>query len=1017
MSTTNSQAGCERCNKSGLSLLLLRPSPIANDTRLAPVGAHAVVNADGLAEGLVPARKPTESRYVLRMLRAGYVHVYIPSPPPGMKSWLVYRVTDAANLIAQSDPVFSQMPQPPSCRRDGHNVAGMKLLHIPQAHKIGSIWVAYSANLWSDKLKAQNAANPKAMQQVSLQSCGRNSFTPTVEALKSQVLECALSSFKAKGLQDSASEVEQDFPFVSMASQAQSLADNLQRAAACHPKTEGLEMAVVLRDPVGVATELNAIRLRRNDVIEQYLSLPENRHPMEVNKAIKLLKNNLIAKADEEALGRAVPLRTKQAFGQSSYPAGTEWHALTAEEKVVHASKFEQGNWLGKLIARPALNALSADNVGRVILPDYEARVQAWGEQQAEEDWRRFLKFYDEAKRSSWEASFERTVKAQHIDPLVRFEDDWEGALRDPNLLSYFELHFDERSSQYVADVAGQGCCSGSVYIREVSGAFTPEPKTHAAREAFEAQLDADVTKPDALLLRALFANQADLWETVENSKRDKTYDFMKGLIGEFIAAKTESGTKPLSSSVAKRVAWLTQANMGFAVGIVGAITAVAMRGVAEFWEKFEPSASGAAPKIDPKLLNRLRRAESMALIHRACEEALKGGAGGAKIPVLLMANVSVETLVQIKRGRGEMLSIRQIRGLARKGQVTIGILTDTETVAALKAAPDKAMRELASQSSGSVLINEQALNLKGHVLSHGAAAGSMLTLPVSRFLPLYEKQLLEAASAPAQLRAWLSQVLKTAAGSTVARDIRGVSMSIEGRLAIGSMIVQGVGVYYGLMDYMSAPDTDKRTDALLSIADGTAGVLGGAAEFGAKWIELRLGLAAEQSAGLAFARAAAAGMGVAGNLVNAWMCFREAGKLEKAGHKRLSVVMDASQLVFLLGGVPFSLQVAHQLTVLALRRGVVAGGIVLAEQQLGRIVAARLGTAALGLTVPGIGWALTVVAVGQTIYVIVNTPTPVESWLKASYFGKPDSETDRRKTWAEEEKAWNELQTQPAGG
>jgi hypothetical protein len=998
--------GCDTCNKSTLSLVLLRPSPIAKITALKPPGSDAVISDDATMAGLLPARLPTESRFALRMLRSGYVHVYIPTPPAGIKNWLVYRVTEQADLVEQKSEWFAQPDKNVKCPKPSHNAMGMKLLNIPQAHKISEIWIAYSANLWNETLRGKNKANPKVMQRISLKGGSPNTFQPTAANLKSKVLECALTDLRIN------KSTDHDFPFTSVAGSVDKLAENLTRAAACHPKTKGKEMAVVLRDPVGIATELNALRLRRNDLMEQFLTKPENRQPLEVNKIIHLLKNNVIAKADEDALAQVVPLRTKSAYEKSHYPTGTTWQALTREEKALHASNFEKGNWLGKLIARPALNALSADDVGRVLLPDYEARATAWGEQQAEKDWKKFNEFYDESQRSTWESSFEKTVQTQHLDPLYRFEEDWDGMLHDASLLAYFASHFDERVSQSVIEASRHGCCAGSAYMREVSGAFNPEPKTAAARKTFEAQLDADVTKPDALLLRALFANQADLWETMESStgKRDKVYDFMKGLIGEFTAQKTNGGKIPLSPSLARKLAWLTEANMGYALGIVGTASAVAMQGVVEYWAKFKASAA-APPKVDPKILSRLRRAEGMALIHRACEEALKGPAKGMKVPVLLTANVSVETLVQIKRGRGEMLSIRQIRNLTRKGQVSIGILTDTETMKALDVAPDKAVHELATKGSGAVLINEQSIQLKGQIVAHAAAEGTMLTLPVSRFLPLYEKQLLEAAAAPAQFRTWIGQIAKAATTGTAVREIRSVTMSMDGRLAIGSMIVQGLGVYNGLMDYMAAADTDKRTDALLSIADGTAGVLGGAAEFGAKWAEVRLGEAAERSAGLAFGRAVAAGMGVAGNIVNAWMCVRAAGRLSEDGHQDLARGMNRGAFLFVLGSVPLTLQFAHALTLFAIRRGIVAGGMVLAEQQLGKIVAARIGTAALGLTVPGVGWALTAVAVGQTIYIVVNTPTPIETWLKSCYFGKPESGGTKRKSWQEEDKAWKALQ------
>jgi len=139
-------AGCDACNKSALSLLLLRPSPIAIDPKLAPLGAQALHDVKPLVAGHIPVPSLQESRFTLRLLRAGYVHVYIPNPPPGVKPWMSYRVTEAADLIAQESPLYSQNPQPPACRRIGHNLAGMKLLPVPQAHKIQTLWIAFSAN-------------------------------------------------------------------------------------------------------------------------------------------------------------------------------------------------------------------------------------------------------------------------------------------------------------------------------------------------------------------------------------------------------------------------------------------------------------------------------------------------------------------------------------------------------------------------------------------------------------------------------------------------------------------------------------------------------------------------------------------------------------------------------------------------------------------------------------------------------------------------------------------------------
>ena len=276
---------CDTCHKSTLSLLLLRPSPVAKAAPLKAAGSDSVASDAGLMSGLLPARLPTESRFALRLLRAGYVHVYIPAPPPGMKHWLVYRVTGQADLIAEKNPQFGDPAAGIACTRKIHNPSGPKLLDIPQAHKIPEIWIAYSANLWSDTLRNKNKANPKAMQKISVAGGAPNTFKPTVDNLKSKVLECALPRLTVAGATD------HDFAFNSLVDQTGSLATSLEKAAACHAKTKGKELAVVLRDPVGVATELNALRLQRNDIAQQAIAkkLAEPRNAYALNSSNTLM--------------------------------------------------------------------------------------------------------------------------------------------------------------------------------------------------------------------------------------------------------------------------------------------------------------------------------------------------------------------------------------------------------------------------------------------------------------------------------------------------------------------------------------------------------------------------------------------------------------------------------------------------------------------------------------------------------------------------------------------------------
>lgn len=998
-------AGCDTCNKSGLSLLLLRPSPIAKTGPLVPPGSEALQTD---TSGLVPARDLTESRYVLRLLRAGYVHVYIPSPPPGVKEWLVYRVTDNADLVEQSNPVFAQMPPPPACSNTAHNAAGMRLLHIPQAHKIPTVWIAYSANLWNDKLRKQNQANPEVMMQVDLAGGSTpGSFVPTAPNLRGKVLECALINLSIN------KAIDHDFQFNSLAPIVDSLADNLAKAAACHPKTAGKARAVVLRDPVGLAAELNALRLRRHELSQQYMLKPEVRQPLEVSRVIETLKGGLIADANERSLDAVSPLRTRSAFLDSTPPAGTRWEALTAEQRTTLVQSATGDSWYSQILLAPYKRVFSSADLGRVVFPDQDARAAAWAKKEADEAWAKMDKYYDEGERKSWQLKFEADMTRLHLNFIKRHEADWNIALKDDSFLRYFEQHFDVQDRNSRSEQVRSGCSAGSVYTREAWLAYTPEPLTDEPCKTFETQLDANITKPDAIMLRAVVANQSNLSEQIGSEKRDKVYDFMKGLIGEFVQAKTVGG-KALSQGTARAVSWLTDATLGFSAGLVSAMAATAARSASTAFEAVKP---GAKTAVDAKVFARLERAQGMALIHRASEEALAAALQGKapNVPVLMMVHFDPETARQIMQGRGQPINKKTARQWAKQGRVSIGFITDADTIAKLDVDPKIATRELAIKADV-VRMQEQAYNLKTAAVG-GAVSGSVLTLPVDKFMDIYEAQRAQIARAPQGMRGWLEQVGNNVKARNTVSASKEAVMSVDGRLAIGSMVVQGLGLLKALAEYDKAgTDADKKMDAALSIADGVSGFLGGFLELSAAGWEARLVLTqgaamTESSAALAGLRGAAYGMGFAGNIVNAWVAFRMAEKLEKEGNVELSRVMRTSGVLFGLGAAPLLLAAANQFAQAAIKRGLIAGGG-LVTRQLAKIVAIRLGTAALGLTFPGVGWALTAVAVGQTIYVVINTPTPFQTWLKSSYFGKPDRGESKRKSWEEEEAALKKVQS-----
>jgi hypothetical protein len=966
MSTTSLQAGCDACNKSSLSLLLVRPSPIATESQLAPLGSSSVVSADGLITGLVPARKPTESRYVLRLLRAGYVHVYLPSPPPGMKDWLTYRVSDAADLIAQNNPVFNQVPEPQACSSKVHNKAGMKLLNIPQAHKVGTVWIAYSANLWSDKLKAQNAANPKAMQQVNLQGGAAHTFKPTVEALKTQVLECAVGSIRAQMGQKSPSALGQDFAFTDMVGQTQSLVDNLKSAAACHPKTQGLEVVVVLPDPVGVATELNALRLRRNQLLELEIAKPENSHPLNSDAALSGLKQVFLDSNLLNSYEKVSPLCTKAKFDSTTWPASTEWVPLTFEDRM-HLDRLSLGdNFLAYLMLAPVRTVLESPGLGRAIYSDLEQRAATWAQAQVDKSWAALAPHIDDAGRTKWKAQFAARMKTLHHDPLRRYEQDWLSSTDAQETLNYFKLHFDPQDPNKPNPVP----CAGEVYASESGKIHQPAPFSAELQEPYLQQMDHPIVSDKAVALRALVGNQESVFSLIhtqlsgdpgDTGMRDKTYDFLKGVLG-LDAAKPGL----------KKYGWLGFGVAGFATGQLSALTGALTN-----------YAMGRSKGLSPQMQARLLKVQALWGVQRTMEVAAAGALKGAApaMPLLLYMQVDAQRALEVLRahkGHATGGSNSYIKRLKKQGnKISLAVLTDTAAVHAVKG------------DIGAMAADPAKGKLSMGPSAKEASAGlGTLALTESEFLRLYAKESSLGTQAVSALRESLR--------SGGALQAKTIGLTLPGRLALGSMLVQGLGLINGLYALKQAGSDKEVRDAWYGIYDSTAGTLGGLLEMWSVAREASMMVvageeAAKKSLSIGALRFLGGIAGAAGGAVNAVGNWAKKADAEATGDFRVADLYYGSSLAF--GGTIFS---SGAIAVGAAADTLVARGVggavveaIAARVGAGAVLATVGGTA---LTVSGVGLLLLGAGMALQVGAVALTPTPLQRWMSQSYFGKDPS-------------------------
>lgn len=944
---------CDVCNKSTLSLLLLRPSPVAKLEALKPPGSSAVLSDDADTKDLLPSRAPTESRFALRLLRAGYVHVYMETPPPGVKDWQVFRVTESADLIPQGTAWFTQVGDNKACTTEGHNDAGIKLLNIPQAHLVKEIWIAYSANLWNDKLRNNNKANPEVMQKISLAGGSPNTFQPTLERLKTKVLECALATLSIGG------NKEHDFPFHSQVQRVTSLVSNLKRAAACHPKTRGKELAVVLRDPVGIATELNELRLRRNELAKQFIGQPQNALPLNSSNAVLGLKQSIINENLQESYKVVSPLRFRQAFEESQphLPPDTEWVPLEGQERKDMKLGATMAFW-------------RSDEIGRVVFPDHDARAIAWAKEHTEKSWKDFAPHYDEGARSAWIANFEARLKTEHYDPLAKFEDDWFAAAQDTKTLNYFAKHFDPEERNDPLKLL----CPGTIYASESHYIHQPAPHTTGAvLDLYLAMLDKPIKDDKAVVQRALVANQKTVIDKIHeqltgdaNSTgiRDENYEFMKGVLSD-----------GPGKNFALKYRWVGDTVSMFSVGQLTAVTGALMLSL------------GRNAKLSPSFTAQLAKVQRLwgvqQVVGYATASAIKGVA--PKMPVLITMMVNVEDALEVIRAReGQNVGTSKSRvKRTRKsgGKVRLAQLTDTD---ALKEAHGDVKKLMLDPAQGSVQM--------------GAGAKTAIvtsTIPVlsqQQFLTLYGKQSALGERATNALRQSVAESLQTGSGM----QARTITMSLEGRLALGAVVVQFIGLYHGLRTLDNAKTEEDIRNAWYGVFDSGAGMLAGAFELwaiaaNANIIATAGEAAAKTSMRLAAARFLGGVAAASGGVMMGISSWVSAEKAKRTGDIRVSNFYKLSSVAFFGTAAPATILASAKLAETLLARNV--GGAA-ARIALTRVAGASTASI-LGLSLTGWGLVLLGAAIVYQITAVAMTPTPTQRWLSRSYFGKDPSWLD----------------------
>ncbi|XZG71793.1 T6SS effector BTH_I2691 family protein [Chitinibacteraceae bacterium HSL-7] len=987
-------ANCTYCNKSELSLLLLRPSPIANEKSLQPAGLKCSSNPAHV-EGLVPTVKM--SRYGLRLLREGFVYVFIPA----QKRWLTYRVTEHGDILEEKNPAFKAATQAP-CQKAGHNYEGMKLLRLPDAHTLigQAIWIAYSANRWNAKVKQQNAADPKVMQKVVLGQNNPNSFKPDEKALREHVLEAGHSSltvpkvaapfYRFNTLLTKPKDGGKPGETSKNTDGAAKLAAQLSTAAARSGKTAGKELAIVLQDRVGVAAELNALRLARRKVYE--LAVENHAHKLNSYQTISGMRSHLFDSNQPIFQDKIAPYIRAADFDAhiaararyNPYPAGTFFVPLTPQELRAAQEK-------GVVYQRPDGNwyHVESSGMGRIYTPDFAMRLQKAIDRQVGIEWDRdYAKHVDWTRANKEMQALTKQFDSEHFSVIAKYETDWTQAAFDPNTKRYFTEHFDPSDPNKPTD----SFSSGTVYAMESSSIHTPEPYSDGkALEDYIREANSELSDKGAVLVRATLFNQQVVIDSIHQSltaasngddggMRDKVFDCLKGLVDKLDG---------------QRFSWAINSTLALSMGQVTAMAAVATSIAAQQ----SASLSAAADRL---ALRTMQFAATQSAISHLADAATHHGRGSIPpAPLLLEVEVDPSLAKKLKASMGG--GIRHTRTYLKQAaklgnKVKLYILTDS------KALIDFLTKNLSLSSS-------EIAALGAISSAPGAASAALAKLTNEQLLTLYHGQ----ASASHKI---IGGVRASYATGRSAAGAHGIFGSLEGRFAIASLIVQSIGMMRGMK---AVENSDETTywDNLLGLSDSALGVTAALTE---AWsvaathqLVTKVGTdaataAVENSTKILGLRAMVSLLGAAAGYLNVYIAWRKRKASQQKGDTDQAWRYGASGAAFAGLATTATLLFAQQLAatvVVAVGTRGATSGVIIGLSAVARVGTLAVGGIAVASILTGVGLVLLIGGTILQIWAAASEPTVLQRWLRRSYFGIGEQ---RFKTWSEERKALDQL-------
>ena len=164
----NKTGKCGFCERDGYPILPVRYAVLPNyvaASGVKPLSAVSMLDA-------FDSQKLKANKYALRILRKGFVHVYLGKA--GM--WQSYVVTEDGYLRVLADPDDpdwkTERPLTEACKRAGDNIPA-SFITIPHGYE--KVWIAFSENVWNSTVRGKYEGDPaKRMQLCEIKKVASN---------------------------------------------------------------------------------------------------------------------------------------------------------------------------------------------------------------------------------------------------------------------------------------------------------------------------------------------------------------------------------------------------------------------------------------------------------------------------------------------------------------------------------------------------------------------------------------------------------------------------------------------------------------------------------------------------------------------------------------------------------------------------------------------------------------------------------------------------------------------------